>query len=51
MGPKSCPETSVRNFDSAPCTLPDERRFHVMIWWCWPWFGSTWSGSKQSGLV
>jgi len=29
MGPKSYPETPVRN-------TPEERRFHLMIWWCRP---------------
>jgi hypothetical protein len=51
MGPTVCPETSVRNFDSALCNIQEECRFHVMIWLCRPWFGSAWSSSEQSGLA
>ena len=31
-GSVGCPETSVRNFDSAPCNTPEEHRFHSMIY-------------------
>jgi len=51
MGLKITPEMSARNFDRAPCNTPEERLFHLMIWWCRPWFGSAWSSSGHSGLA
>ena len=51
MGPKGCPKMSVRNFDFATCNIPEECRFHLMIWCYRPWFCSVWSGSEQSGLA
>jgi len=26
-------------------------RYHMIMWQCGPWFGSTWSGSERSGLM
>jgi hypothetical protein len=45
MGVTACPKTSVRNYHSMLCNIPEERRFHRM-WECRPWFGSAWSGSE-----
>jgi hypothetical protein len=28
MGPMRCPETSVNNYDTTPCNIPEERRYH-----------------------
>ena len=46
-----CPRTSVRNYDGTLHSNLEEQKSHMMIWRCRPRFGSTWSGSEQSGLV
>jgi len=34
-----CPETLVMNYHSTLHTVPEQRRSHMMIWQCRPWFG------------
>jgi len=43
------PEMSVQNYHSTLPNISLEHRPHV-IWWCRPWFGSTWSASEPSGF-
>jgi len=50
LGPIDCPEMSVQNYHSALCYISEEFRSH-MVWWCRPWFSSTWSRSDWSSLV
>ena len=47
MGPRGCHKTSVRNYYSTLHNIPEECGYHMMIWWCRPWFGSAWSGSEH----
>jgi len=41
---------SVRKNQSLLPNIPEECRLHDDLA-CWPWFGSTWSGSQQSSLA
>jgi len=50
LGAVDCPETSVKNYHSALCYISEEFRSRV-VWWCRPWFSSTWSRSDWSSLV
>jgi len=50
MGP-TCPKTSVSNYHCTLRNVSEGLRSCMMIWQCRPWFGSTWSGSEQSGLA
>jgi hypothetical protein len=36
MGPIRCPETSVNNYHTTPCNTPEDRRFRILCWLCWP---------------
>jgi hypothetical protein len=45
------PKTSVSNYRCTLRNVSEVHRSHKMIWQCRPWFGSTWSGSEQSGLT
>jgi len=51
MGPIGCPETLVRNCRSMLCNIAEDWRFHMIIWWCRPWFRCAWSISVRSGLA
>ena len=44
IGPIGCPEMSGRNYHYMLHNIPDEHRYHIMIWQCRLWFGSAWSG-------
>jgi len=51
MGLTDCPETSVTNYHSVLHNISDERRSHMMIWWCRPWFGSVQNDPVWHGQV
>jgi len=51
LGPIECFETLVTKYHSSLHNIPQERRSHIKIWWCRPWFGSAWFDSKQSCLA
>jgi hypothetical protein len=46
VGPTGCLETSVSNYHSMLYDIAQERRSHMMVWQCKPWFGSAQSGSE-----
>jgi hypothetical protein len=50
-GPIRCPATSVKNYHSALCNVPEQSTSHMTIWWCRPWFGSKHSNLAPSCSV
>jgi len=51
MGPIGCPKMVVRSYQYTLYNMLDKFRSHQTIWCCWPWFGSAWCSSEQSGLA
>jgi len=51
MGPTGYPVTQVRNYHSTLCNVPEQRRTHMMIWPCRPWYEFVWSSSDWSSFV
>jgi hypothetical protein len=44
---KYCPTMSSRNYYSMLHNILEERRFHMLISWCRPWFGSSYVYLRQ----
>jgi len=51
MGLMGCPEILVSYFYYMLHDISEERKFHMTIWWCRPWFGFVWSGSEWRGFT
>jgi len=48
MGLISCPKMLVKYYHSMLCSISEECRSLMTIWWCGPWFGSAWFSSVWS---
>ena len=45
LGQICCPKTSLTNYQSVPCNIPEKRRPHKK----WSWINLSWTDSSQKG--